>query len=277
MKIFQLSFLLYLPIFIYAFKPAYDENIAKRNLQLAAATYCDQDEIQNWDCVHCVSGVELKQTIFGNTNIIIADDLVQNATVFAFRGSADIQNWISNLEFEFTAPYSDPTIKVHKGLYKEYMKYRDNVLANVSTKKIIITGHSSGAALSMFMAYDIHKTHDVTVYTFGKPRIGNQKFVDSSRDIVHYRITHRNDIVPHLPEELLKYRHTNTEIWYPGDGEEYKICENNEDPNCSNSCSPIHCDSIADHLSYIDTNIGSDYCIKDDRINKVISSYSVLY
>ena len=272
-----MKILLYLPLFIFAFVSAYDENIAKRNLQLAAATYCGQDEIQNWDCVHCVPGIELKQTIFGNTNIIIAYDLVQNATVFAFRGSADIQNWISNLELEFTAPYSDPSIKVHKGLYKEYIKYKANVLANISTKNIIITGHSSGAALSMFMAYDIHKTHDVTVYTFGKPRIGNQNFVDSAKNITHYRITHHNDIVPHLPEEVLHYRHTNTEIWYPGDGDDYKICENNEDPGCSNSCSPIHCDSIDDHLSYIGTNIGSDYCVKDDRPNTVINLDSALY
>jgi hypothetical protein len=263
MKIFSLF------PFLFAFVFAYDENIAKRNLQLAAATYCSKFEIVNWDCVHCLSGIELKGTIFGDTNIIIADDSVQNATVFAFRGSSDIQNWISNLKFEFTAPYSDPAIKVHSGLYQEYMKYKDTVLPYLSNNKIIITGHSSGAALSMFMAYDIHKTHDVTVYTFGKPRIGNQNFVDSAKEITHYRITHHNDIVPHVPEEVLHYRHTNTEIWYPGDDEDYKICEKNEDPNCSNSCSPIHCDSIDDHLLYIGTNIGSDYCMRVESLNQV--------
>jgi len=245
---------------MFLFATAYDEDIAKRNLQLSAATYCDTDEITNWDCVHCVSGIELKQTIFGDTNIIIADDTVQNATVFVFRGSSNIPNWISNIELRFIAPYSDTNIKVHRGLYNEYMKYKDILLMHLSREKVIITGHSSGAALSMFMAYDIHKTHDVTVYTFGKPRIGNQNFVDSAKNITHYRITHHNDIVPHLPEEVLHYRHTNTEIWYTGDGSNYKICENSEDPDCSNSCAPIHCDSIDDHLLYIGIKIGSDSC-----------------
>ena len=108
--------------FLFAFTSAYNPNIAKRNLQLAAATYCDMEEIMRWDCAHCVPGIELVETIFGDTNIIIANDLVQNATVFAFRGSTDAQNWISNIEFEFTSPYSNPDIKVHKGLYKEYIK-----------------------------------------------------------------------------------------------------------------------------------------------------------
>ena len=230
-----------------------------RNLQLAAATYCN---FSNWDCVHCVTGITVQDAIIGDTNIIIATDSIQNATVFAFRGSTNINNWISNFEFEFDSPYPDPAIKVHKGLHREYLKYKETIFQYLPTldTKIIITGHSSGGALSMFMAYDIYKSYDVTVYTYGKPRIGNSAFVDSAKDIEHYRITHHNDIVPHIPEELLGYQHTGMEIWYYDDSDKYKICKNNEDPECSNSCAPIHCNSISDHLYYIGMNIGSDYC-----------------
>lgn len=242
----------------------YDDIIAKRNLQLAAATYCSTDKIQSWNCVHCVPGITVQDAIIGDTNIIVASDDIQNATVFAFRGSVDIENWISNFEFEFTSPYSDPAIKVHKGLHQEYLKYKDTLFRYLPVPtpgaKVVITGHSSGAALSMFMAYDIYKSYDVSVYTFGKPRIGNDAFVESAKPIQHYRITHNNDIVPHVPEEVFGYRHTDTEIWYDNDGDEYRICETNEDPNCSNSCAPIHCDSINDHLYYMGTNIGSDSC-----------------
>ena len=56
------------------------------------------------------------------------------------------------------------------------------------------------------------------------------------------------------------YQHTDTEIWYYNDDYDYKICNANEDPGCSNSCAPIHCDSINDHLYYMGMNIGSDYC-----------------
>jgi predicted lipase len=216
--------------------------------------------VENWNCI---PGIDIIDTIIGNTNIFVASDAIQNATVFAFRGSSDIQNWISNFELEFTAPYNDNSIKVHRGLYNEYLLYKDALMKYLPANKqdnVIITGHSSGGALSMFMAYDIHTDYDVTVYTFGKPRIGNTNFVESAKQIKHYRITHHNDIVPHLPEELLHYRHTNTEIWYSGDDDKYKICETNEDGECSNSCAPIHCDSIDDHKYYLMTNIGSDYC-----------------
>jgi len=251
MKILQ-----FLAIISYAVAFIYDENAAKRNLQLAAATYCSPEKI-------AIQGINVIDSIIGNTNIFVANDAIQNATVFAFRGSADIQNWISNFEFEFTAPYDDENIKVHRGLYNEYLLYKDALMKYLPTNKqdkVIITGHSSGGALSMFMAYDIHTDYDVTVYTFGKPRIGNENFVQSANRIRHYRITHHNDIVPHVPEELLHYRHTNTEIWYSGDDDKYNICETNEDGECSNSCAPIHCDSIKDHEYYLMTNIGSDYC-----------------
>ncbi len=248
-------------LFVFA-QTQYNDIITKRNLYFSAATYCETESIYNWDCVYCVSGITIKDTIIGDTNIIIASDYEQNATVFAFRGSADISNWISNFEFEFTSPYQDKEIKVHKGLHAEYMKYKDTLLQYLPTTgaNVICTGHSSGAALSMFLAYDIYKSYNVSVYTFGKPRIGNDEFVKSAKPIQHYRITHHNDIVPHLPEEFFGYRHTDTEIWYYDDGDNYKICETNEDPECSNSCSPIHCDSIRDHLYYMSTSIGTQSC-----------------
>ena len=251
-----------IPTFLISALLQYNDTITNRNFQLAAATYCSAAKIQSWDCIHCLPGITVQDAIIGDTNIIIATDSIQNATVFAFRGSVDIQNWISNFEFEFTSPYADPAIKVHKGLHQEYLKYKDALFRYLPNPndRVIITGHSSGAALSMFMAYDIYKSYDVSVYTFGKPRIGNDAFVESAKPIEHYRITHHNDIVPHVPEELLGYRHTDTEVWYYNDGTEYTICDTNEDPECSNSCAPLHCDSISDHLYYMGTNIGSDYC-----------------
>ena len=224
---------------------SYNETIARRNLQLTAATYCD---FRDWTCTTCIPDVSLIDYKIDDTNIIIARDEVQNATVFAFR---DI------------APYVDTNIKVHRGLYNEYLKYRDWLFDRLpKTGNVIMTGHSSGGALAVFFAYESANTQsNLFVYTFGKPRIGNTAFVDSANAMIkHYRITHHNDIVPHLPEEVLNYRHTNTEVWYSGDDGQYRICVTNEDNDCSNSCVPIHCDSISDHKFYMMTNIGSEYC-----------------
>ena len=237
---------------------AFDTQIAHRNLQIAASTYCDKTEID---------GLSIIGEIRADTNIIIGDDAVQGARVFSFRGSSDIYNWISNIEFEFTEPYADKSIKVHRGLYAEYATYKDRLMEHLAPN-LILNGHSSGAALAMFFAYDISQANtntNVTVYTYGKPRIGNAAFAESvsMSDIIHYRITHHDDIVPHLPEEIFGYRHTDSEVWFYDDSDNYAVCSGGEDPECSNSCAPTKCTSTSDHMYYMMTNIGSDYCVDE--------------
>ena len=103
-------------------------DIVKRNLQFAAASYCDIGQLVGWNCKHCEPGIDVKAVIPDESTIIIAKDPAQNATVFAFRGSVNVENWISNLEFDVIAPYDDPNVKVHKGLYKEYLRYKKEII-----------------------------------------------------------------------------------------------------------------------------------------------------
>ena len=252
--------LLHLVLF-FQFSSAFDLDIAKRNLQIAAATYSDIEQLVHWNCKHCSADIEVQAVIPDESTIIVANDPYQNATVFAFRGSVNVENWISNLQFSVISPYEDPDIKVHKGLYHEYLQYKDEISAYlIPGDKIIITGHSSGAAMSMFFAYDIYKEYDVVVYTFGKPRIGNSKFVESANEIRHFRVTHAHDIVPHIPEEVIGYQHTGMEVWnYDDSATNYKVCDSGkEDDTCSNSCAPIHCTSTSDHSFYLGMAIGSE-------------------
>jgi len=238
-------------------------DIVKRNLHIAAASYCDIGQLVGWTCKHCEPGIEVRSIISDESTIIVARDPVQNATIFAFRGSVNVENWISNFEFDVVAPYDDPEIKVHKGLYHEYLRYKKGISAYlVPGDQIVITGHSSGGAMSMFFAYDIYCDYDVVVYTFGKPRIGNSKFVKLASEIRHFRVTHSHDIVPHIPEEVLGYRHTGIEVWnYDDTDANYKVCNSlEEDDACSNSCAPIHCTSTSDHLFYLRMAIGSASC-----------------
>lgn len=228
---------------------------AIRNLNIAAATYCD---IDNWNCNHCLNNITVHTVI--DSTVVVAHDSVQNATVFAFRGSVNVDNWISNLQFDVISPYEDKSVKVHKGLYNEYLLYKDEISKFlVKNERIVITGHSSGGAMSMFFAYDIYRNYDVTVYTFGKPRIGNSRFAETASEIRHFRVTHAEDIVPHIPEEVFGYRHTGDEVWNYDDTE-YDVCGSGEDSMCSNSCAPIHCTSTKDHLFYLGLSIGSDSC-----------------
>ena len=269
---------------------AFNPEFARRNLEIAASTYCEAGEWNYLDGITVIARIPDKSTI------IIAEDTVQNATVVAIRGSTNIYNWIHNFDFEMTAPYADKSVRVHKGLYDEYLSYRDEVLPYIeNADNVIFTGHSSGS-IALFFAYDAkiptspfltdnakeeperkgvvggltttssdapmaQNVVSPTVYSFGSPRIGNDRFAETAKHITHYRITHANDIVPHLPEEVFGYRHTEREIWFPTSSpDEYVICEGNEDPKCSNSCAPLDCISVDAHLNYMGLAIGSDSC-----------------
>ena len=50
------------------------------------------------------------------------------------------------------------------------------------------------------------------------------------------------------------------EIWFNEENTHYDECNDSgeEDPTCSNSCSPIHCTSVSDHLHYMNITMGSD-------------------
>jgi hypothetical protein len=56
-------------------------------------------------------------------------------------------------------------------------------------------------------------------YTFGSPRIGDSEFSDYLLSHFpsnggYYRVTHLNDIVPHLPSASEGFTQAGDEVWY---------------------------------------------------------------
>lgn len=56
---------------------------------------------------------------------------------------------------------------------------------------------------------------NVTTYTYGSPRVGNEAFARfaSGQGDRNYRITHFNDPVPGVPFFFMDYRHIEPEYW----------------------------------------------------------------
>ena len=80
----------------------------------------------------------------------------------------------------------------------------------------------------------IYPYTQVSIYTFGSPRTGNQAWSDyvyrSMGPGGYQRVTHYNDAVPHLPPRNklgIKYNHAGDEVWYKNYGADltYKICK----------------------------------------------------
>jgi len=93
----------------------------------------------------------------------------------------DLNNWLDNLDIVKTAPYPDSSIEVHAGFHKEYTTLLPNIISFVDaasdkfgTKKLSIAGHSSGAANSVLLAYDVARGDVLSGYellpmtTFGE-------------------------------------------------------------------------------------------------------------
>jgi feruloyl esterase len=177
---------------------------------------------------------------------------------------------VTNLDF-LKKPYPGVNgAQVHRGFSEAFDAVSPLVISSVQdlllahpTAKIVITGHSLGAALATFAAVNVKTklnipASKITFYTFGSPRTGNQAFTDYLYSLYPnggcQRVTHYNDVVPHLPPTVLGFNHIGDEIWYknPGTDLSYTTCKNvagkQEDLTCSSS---IYATGIEAHLIYL--------------------------
>ncbi|MGL5973318.1 MAG: lipase family protein [Oscillospiraceae bacterium] len=138
-----------------------------------------------------------------------------NIMTVVFRGTVSKTNAITNIKFcKKIIPYnnSQSKIRVHRGFMESYKSVREEILKNVSdeTTKIIVTGHSYGAALATLGGVDLQynfNKKDIEVFLFASPRVGNKEFIKSfnRRLFKTYNIRNSNDIVTKLPFKFLGY------------------------------------------------------------------------
>ncbi|CAL9133136.1 unnamed protein product [Musa acuminata var. zebrina] len=272
--------------------PVYNQTIVKILVEYASAVYMtDLTELFTWTCSRCnglTKGFEMIELIVDVQNCLqafvgVSPDL--NSIIIAFRGTQEhsIRNWIEDLfwkQLDLNYP-GMPDAMVHHGFYSAYHNttLRHGILNAVQRAReaygnvhIFVTGHSMGGALASFCALDLtikHGIEDIQLVTFGQPRIGNAAFSNYFiRHVPHtVRVTHANDIVPHLPPYYSRfqrktYHHFAREVWLQDIEVESlvhsveKICDGSgEDPSCSRSVSG---NSIADHLKYYDIDLQAD-------------------
>lgn len=124
-------------------------------------------------------------------------------TMIVFRGTeptefsdiiADIKAWPSE---------SDTVGNVHSGFKGELDKIYPEIvgwLKQFDHKKLVVTGHSLGAAMAtLFAARQSKLDYDVCLYTFGSPRVGNDEWAEQFANIEAYRFVNNNDIVCTVP------------------------------------------------------------------------------
>jgi triacylglycerol lipase len=79
------------------------------------------------------------------------------------------------------------------------------MLKKAHKKKIVVTGHSLGAALATLVAGRLNDP-DVELYTYGSPRVGTAKWCKNQK-FKHYRFRNNNDIVTRMPPNWIGFKH----------------------------------------------------------------------
>ena len=203
--------------------------------QCSTGSYKNPEQIQAW---FKDKGLEVNDSTFyfgGEKQDIEYFLLATNDyIIMAFRGSEfSTKDWKTNADgFKDSWVNSDTFGKVHGGfedaiaavwpeLYDNLKKLRTN------NQTIWITGHSQGSALAILAASKLRYNDRPLskavygIYTFGQPRIGNDKFAktfDSHWQRRCYRVVNNNDIVPRLPPRSWSYRHVGKLVHFDGRG-----------------------------------------------------------
>lgn len=172
---------------------------------------------------------------------------------------------------------------IHIGFYDSYMSMSTQVISAVTkltqqypTATIILTGHSLGAAQSIFAAMDIKlnikPSNPMKVYNYGCPRTGNQAFTDFVYnyfpDGTFWRVIHKADPVPHLPITAMGFNHAGNEAFYNDDTQplSYQLCKSQQGQPENENCADIYyVYTFSDHLMYLGLAI-NDLCTPSTTI-----------
>ncbi|RKP37701.1 Alpha/Beta hydrolase protein, partial [Dimargaris cristalligena] len=195
-----------------------------------------------WQCQECdriTNSVMVKRfaTKYQRTVGYVAINHDLQSVSLVFRGTLDIAQVLTDVKFKMKRwPKWVHKSRVHARFLESYWEVSDclfkkivELLLKYPEYHLTISGHSLGAALASIAAVDfIHRNQclaeKVRVVTFGKPRVGNEAYIQhyNSLDLDSFSVVNKNDVVPHLPPRLLGYRHESGEVWIKPNCSDYE-------------------------------------------------------
>ncbi len=182
----------------------------KNALSMALAcqlSYQSEDDIykqlDKWGFLH-FANLNAKKGFKIDTQGFVASN--KEITMIVFRGSDSSRDWVTNLN-TVTDPGPLNRTRVHEGfqnaLFSVIMDLTKEVVRQ--NRPLWITGHSLGGALATILTAMYLERDDKVenLYTFGSPRVGNERFREQFNKLFNhaYRVVNGNDLVPHLPPE----------------------------------------------------------------------------
>lgn len=203
-------------------RPAFDKHANIANLNLDSLTFFAsyklgvfKDEMVSFNARETSS---LRDYL--NVGYVANGGPTENANdiVVGFRGtmSGSTLDWANNFLFglvQFGPQYYDnpsSDIKVHCGFYFATQSLIDGIIGKInsikhsSSQNLYVTGHSKGGAMAYIAAFILKNRYpdlNVSVYTFGAPKVGNFNFSERYDSVLPetYSYVFETDIVPRLP------------------------------------------------------------------------------
>lgn len=158
--------------------------VAKR----ANMAYFNQDEINKlWENKDSIFINAIEKPIYITKNEASAYFWIENTNDdkcanIIFRGTNSIQDVIDDLDTCLISVESkDGKVKVHEGFYRQFMSIEPQITKLIQDGNITsvhIFAHSLGAGIGQIAAaFYGEKNIEISIYTIGCPRTGNDKFV----------------------------------------------------------------------------------------------------
>lgn len=173
---------------------------------------------------------EIKETFPNVQRIVTLDNIdvkyfletdeVLNTQTLSVRGTNNLQNAKEDAEY-VVSQNRNLQIFVHSGFDEDATAVFNDVLPYLDKdKKILVTGHSLGAAAStLIMMYLYEAGFDVgPSINFGQPKVTNAKGAQKYSFLPLIRVVDENDVVPLLPPATLlsavhgQYEHMGPEV-----------------------------------------------------------------
>ncbi|EMF14093.1 alpha/beta-hydrolase [Sphaerulina musiva SO2202] len=195
-----------------------------------------------------------------DTEMTLFRDDSRRELILTFPGTASLGDLVTDI----SAVMVPATIKgvnctaclVHGGVLKSFNAIQpatqsvlDTAIAAYPSYKLILAGHSLGAALTKY-AYASFKSQGYNIsaaYSYGEFRNGNQAWADfvdglsgntDDNQGPYYRVTHADDGVPQVLPTLTGWHHSRSEYWFSkgADGPSTTFrCYGQEPSDCNNS------------------------------------------
>ena len=157
-------------------------------IDLAAVSQCHAKQINEWSCALCKKHPNLQnlthiEDVPASIVGFVAYDRDANQILLAWRGTADLRNWVEDFNFETVEYSACKGCVIHSGFYESYRSVSrkvneavDKLIAAYPSCTIASTGHSLGGALAAVCGLEMFKNYGQRmkeIHNFGAPRIGN--------------------------------------------------------------------------------------------------------